>query len=98
MADEHDDEHDDEAPPAPAPIPKLLVQRMGKKWRIVYAENRNLARFNSGKPVDGGGYLDEYENGAKTVDGQLAAQMEMVRAMDGNAGEDSEAARERVGA
>jgi hypothetical protein len=28
-------------------------------FRIAYAETRNLAKFNSGEPVDGGGYEDE---------------------------------------
>ena len=50
-------------PPAvkagPIPIPALKVQRMGKLFRIAYAETRNLAKFNSGEPVDGGGYDDE---------------------------------------
>lgn len=36
--------------------PPLLVQRMGKKFRIVYKETRNLAKFNSGLPVDDGGF------------------------------------------
>jgi hypothetical protein len=40
----------------PIEIPPLLVQRMGKKFRIVYKENRNLAKFNSGEPVDDGGF------------------------------------------
>ena len=42
-------------------VPPLLVQRMGKLWRIVYAETRNLARFNSGKAVDEGGFKDQME-------------------------------------
>ena len=37
-------------------IPPLLAQRMGKKFRIVYKETRNLAKFNSGEPVDEGGF------------------------------------------
>ena len=40
----------------PEAIPPLLVQRMGKNFRIVYKETRNLARFNSGDPVDEGGF------------------------------------------
>ncbi len=40
-------------------IPPLLVQRMGKKFRIVYKETRNLAKFNSGKPVDEGGFKSQ---------------------------------------
>jgi hypothetical protein len=42
-------------------VPPLKVRRMGKKWRICYAETLNLARFNSGSPVDGGGFEDEME-------------------------------------
>ena len=42
-------------------IPPLLVQRMGKKWRIVYKETRNLAKFNSGEPVDDGGFKTQEE-------------------------------------
>jgi hypothetical protein len=52
-----------QTPPAPkpagVPIPALKVQRMGKMFRIAYAETRNLAKFNSGEPVDGGGYEDD---------------------------------------
>lgn len=44
------------------PVPPLLVQRMGRKFRIVYKETRNLAKFNSGAPVDGGGF-DTQEDG-----------------------------------
>ena len=40
-------------------IPPLLVQRMGKKFRIVYKETRNLAKFNSGDPVDEGGFPNQ---------------------------------------
>ena len=40
-------------------VPPLKVRKMGKKWRICYAENLNLARFNSGSPVDGGGFDEE---------------------------------------
>lgn len=64
-----------EAPPPP--IPKLHVQRMGKKYRIVYEETRCLAKFNSGTPLDGGGFTDEYEDGKKTVDGQMLARQKM---------------------
>lgn len=39
-------------------IPPLLVQRMGKLHRIVYAETRNLARLNNGEAVDEGGFED----------------------------------------
>ena len=79
-------------------IPRLRVQRMGKKWRIVYDQNRNLAKFNNGNPVDAGGFADEYEDGKKTVDGQILALQQMSLAMDGRVGEDPEAAREKVGA
>ncbi len=41
------------------PIPALKVQRMGKLFRIAYAETRNLAKFNSGEPVDEGGFDNE---------------------------------------
>jgi hypothetical protein len=41
------------------PIPPLRVQRMGKNFRIVYEETRNLARYNSGEAVDEGGFSDE---------------------------------------
>ena len=45
----------------PEPVPPLLVQRMGKKFRIVYKETRNLAKFNSGAPVDDGGFKTQEE-------------------------------------
>ncbi len=45
--------------PKPVEIPPLLVQRMGKKFRIVYKETRNLAKFNSGEPVDDGGFTTQ---------------------------------------
>ena len=44
-----------------APIPALKVQRMGKLFRIAYSETRNLAKFNSGDPCDGGGYENEVD-------------------------------------
>jgi hypothetical protein len=44
-----------------APIPRLKVQRMGKLFRIAYAETRNLAKFNSGEPVDEGGFAEELD-------------------------------------
>ena len=47
------------------PIPPLHVQRMGKLFRIAYAETRNLAKFNSGEPCDGGGYETQ-------IDAQIA--------------------------
>ncbi len=61
----------------PVEIPPLLVQRMGKKFRIVYKETRNLAKFNGGKPVDDGGFttqadamihLSKVISGYKTTD------------------------------
>lgn len=42
-------------------VPPLKVRRMGKKWRICYSETLNLARFNSGSPVDGGGFDEEMD-------------------------------------
>ncbi len=53
--------------PAPerAPIPALKVQRMGKLFRIAYSETRNLAKYNSGEPVDDGGFDTE-------IDAQIA--------------------------
>ncbi len=47
------------------PIPTLKVQRMGKLFRIAYDETRNLAKYNSGEPVDEGGFDTE-------VDAQIA--------------------------
>lgn len=41
------------------PIPELIVQRMGKLFRIAYKETRNLAKYNSGEPVDEGGFDNE---------------------------------------
>lgn len=43
------------------PIPALKVQRMGKLFRIAYAETRNLAKYNSGEPVDEGGFDTEVD-------------------------------------
>ncbi len=42
-------------------IPKLRVQRVGKKFRIVYESSRNVAKFNSGDPLDEGGFDDDVE-------------------------------------
>lgn len=42
-------------------MPKLRVQRVGKKFRIVYEETRNVAKFYSGDPVDQGGFDDQLE-------------------------------------
>ena len=41
------------------PVPPLRVQRMGRNFRIVYEETRNLARYNSGEAVDDGGFIEE---------------------------------------
>lgn len=72
-------------------IPQLRVQRMGKRFRIVYAEGRNLAKFESGLPLDDGGFLDEFEDGVKTVDGELACQQLMVKITTGQKTADPEA-------
>lgn len=61
-------------------VPPLLVQRMGKLHRIVYAETRNLARLNNGEPVDEGGFEDQHE-----------AMMLMSKVTSGKATEDPEA-------
>lgn len=82
---EYDDEGNEIAPPPPPPVPPMTTRRMGKKWRIIYSETKNLAFFNSGRPVDGGGFLDEYVDGKKTIDGQLLAQQQMVEAVQGAA-------------
>lgn len=65
-------------------IPKLTIQRMGKKWRIVYAETKGLAKFNSGKPLDlcegsepGGGFLDVRNGATLEVDGRMEASKRM---------------------
>jgi len=34
---------------------------MGKLFRIAYAETRNLAKYNSGDPVDDGGFETEVD-------------------------------------
>ncbi len=47
--------------PERPPIPALKVQRMGKLFRIAYAETRNLAKYNSGEPVDEGGFDNEVD-------------------------------------
>ncbi len=67
------------------PIPPLKVQRMGKLFRIAYAETRNLAKFNSGDPVDGGGYDDE-----------LTAQIELAKII-GEQGPTADSEAEGVG-
>ena len=66
---ERDQERRDElagargAPPVEVrpPIPALKVQRMGKLFRIAYSETRNLAKYNSGEPVDDGGFDNEID-------------------------------------
>jgi len=68
-----------------APIPALKVQRMGKLFRIAYAETRNLAKFNSGEPVDGGGY-----------DNETDAQIELSKVL-GEQGPQADAELEGVG-
>jgi len=55
MPDEKENEEDGAAL---YEMPKLRVQRVGKKHRIVYEETRNVAKFYSGDPVDEGGYDD----------------------------------------
>lgn len=60
-------------------LPALKVQRMGKLFRIVYTETRNLARFNSGDPVDEGGFDDEQDamiHLAKVTSGESQADPE----------------------
>lgn len=42
-------------------MPKLRVQRVGKKFRIVYEETRNVAKFYSGEVVDEGGFETDVE-------------------------------------
>jgi len=71
-----------------AEVPKLQVQRMGKKYRIVYAETRNLAVFNSGEPVDGGGFEDVWENNQMIENGQLEAMKKLSLVMGGQVGTD----------
>lgn len=61
-------------------IPPLLVQRMGKLYRIVYAETRNLARLNNGEAVDEGGFEDQSD-----------AMQHMATVTSGKATEDPEA-------
>ena len=46
---EYDDDGNPIKPPPPPPMPAMRVQRMGKKWRIVYSDTRNLARLASGE-------------------------------------------------
>lgn len=74
-----------------AKVPKLRVQRMGKLWRIVYDETRTLAKYNSGAPVDAGGFEDGWEGGKKTIDGQLLCMQKMSEVLSGQVTEDHEA-------
>ena len=74
-----------EREPERPPIPALKVQRMGKLFRIAYSETRNLAKFNSGDPVDGGGYEDE-----------ITAQIELSKIL-GEHGRQTDAEAEGVG-
>lgn len=70
---------DTATPKTPEPAPPLLVQRMGKKFRIVYKETRNLAKFNSGEPVDEGGFETQEEGMihlSKVTDGLTTADPE----------------------
>lgn len=74
-----------------APIPKLRVQRQGKKWRIVYEDTRGLARFNNGEPVDDGGFEDLWQGTEKTVDGQFECMKKLSAVLSGQSTEDPEA-------
>lgn len=65
-----------------ASVPPLKVRRMGKKFRICYAENYNLARYNSGDPVDAGGFDEE-----------LPAMIAMSKALGTEAAADPEVER-----
>lgn len=71
-------------------IPKLRVQRMGKKWRIAYDDTRTLALYGNGDPLDGGGFDDEWQDGRKVVDGQQAAQICLSKITDGMIMQDAE--------
>jgi len=64
---------------------------MGKIWRIVYDETRTLAKFNSGAPVDGGGFADGWEGTKKTIDGQILAMQKLAEVMSGQVTADHEA-------
>lgn len=60
-------------------VPPLKVRRMGKKFRICYEETFNLARYNSGEPVDGGGFDDQTEAliaMSKAIEGQQTSDPE----------------------
>jgi len=71
-------------------VPKLRVQRMGKRWRIVYHETRNLAKFVNGEPVDDGGFLDKWQDGVKIQDGQHLALIRMAEVTSGKRVQDAE--------
>lgn len=82
------DEQTEQQPISATPVPALQVQRMGKKWRIVYSETRGLARFNSGKPLDvcegsetGGGFLDVRDGKTLKVDGRITASKRMAEVL-----------------
>jgi hypothetical protein len=75
-----------EPPEERPPIPELIVQRMGKLFRIAYKETRNLAKYNSGEPVDEGGF-----------DTQIDAQIALSKVL-GEQGPTLSAEEEGVGA
>ena len=61
-------------------IPKLRVQRVGKKYRIVYEETRNVAKFYSGEVVDKGGFetdVEAYKRLTKVVGDQPQTDPEL---------------------
>ncbi len=61
MADENENENENEDTGALYEMPKLRVQRVGKKFRIVYEETRNVAKFYSSEVVDDGGFDDQLD-------------------------------------
>jgi hypothetical protein len=68
----------------------MRVQRMGAKWRIVYDESRGLAKFNSGQPVDDGGFMDVWDGTTKKTDGQIQAMQKLSEVMAGQQASDPE--------
>ena len=66
--------------------PALKVQRMGRKFRIVYVANRNLARYNSGQPVDNGGFEEETD-----------AMIHLAKVMDEQGGQRADPEAENIG-
>lgn len=72
--------------PEKPPVPPLRVQRMGRLFRIVYEETRNLARFNSGEAVDDGGFTEE-----------MAARVHLAKVL-GEQGPTADPEAETVGA